>query len=1056
MTTSPPSFGQQRLWFLDRLHPDSALYNVPTVLRLSGPLDVESLRRALDEVVRRHGSLRTVFAEQDGAPMQIVLPHGRAALTVLAMGDETEVEKEIQAEARRPFDLSAGPLLRVLLLRLADDDHFLMVTLHHIISDGWSLAILLDELGVAYRAFHAGEEPVLPELPLGYAEFAAWQREEAAGPMGSMALDYWVEHLRGAPALLALPTDRPRPAAQAYAGRVHGFDLPRALAADLRAATRALGGTLFMTLLAAYQALLSRYSGQDDVVVGTAVGGRSRVDAEPLIGLFVNTVPLRTSLDGDPTFRGLVSRVRDVTLDGLSFADLPLERIVEAVHPDRGLGYSPVFQVQLTLQSTPPPTLELDGLTVSEPRFVTADIAKFDLTLAAAEHGDDLHIDLEYDTALFDAATIERFGEHYVRFLSTVVADPDIRVRDVPLLNQEEQHRAVVEWNDTELALPAATTALDLIAARVALRPDAVAVADRHTSLTYAELDARANRVGHALRAAGVGPEVPVALCVGRTVDLLVALLGVWKAGGAYVPLDPSWPADRLRYMLADTGAAVALVDDSTAGLEVLDGLAMVRVDATGPETAPDVDVTDDSLAYIIYTSGSTGRPKGIAVPHAGVLNQLAAFDALLRLGSDDVWAAVTTLSFDPSVLELFLPLTCGAKVAMFDTAEASDPALLRSRLIESGATVLQSTPSRWRLLLTAGDVPPSVRTRLCGGEELTADLAETLIADGATLWNIYGPTETTVWATATRVTGTPLEIGPPVGNLRVYVLDESMRPVPVGVVGEIHIGGIGVTRGYHGRGDLTAAAFVPDPFGVGSRLYATGDLARYRPNGTLEFLGRADHQVKIRGFRIELGEIEAALRACPRITEAAVKAWSGDRLAAYVESPEEPAALWASVRPLLAGSLPDYMIPAALVVLDALPVTPTGKIDRGRLAEPSWDGLRAADRVAPRDAVERALAGIWQDLLGVPEVGANDDFFVLGGHSLLVAKMLAAVREHLLVDVPMRVAFDARTVAAFAEALRRHESAPGAAAEVAELREEIAALPDDEVAGLLENGGVR
>ncbi|MBC6448099.1 non-ribosomal peptide synthetase [Actinokineospora xionganensis] len=1055
MTTHPPSFGQQRLWFLDRLHPASALYNVPAVLRLTGPLDVGALRRGLDEVVHRHGALRTVFAERDGGPVQVVLPDARAALTVLDVSGESEAESRIQAEARRPFDLSTGPLMRVLLLRLADDDHFLMFTLHHIISDGWSLAVLLDELGSAYRAFRVGEDPALPELSLEYAEFAAWQREEAAGPMGAMALDYWVEHLRDAPPLLTLPTDRPRPAAQEYRGRVHGFDLPPTLAAGLRSATLALGGTLFMTLLAAYQALLSHYSGQDDVVVGTAVGGRSRVDAEPLIGLFVNTVPLRTSLAGNPTFRELVSRVRDVTLDGLSYADLPLERIVEALHPERGLGYSPVFQVQLTLQSTRPPTLDLDGVAVSEPRFVTADVAKFDLTLAAAERGDDLHVDLEYDTALFDAATVERFGEHYVRFLSTVVADPDTRILDVPLLDAEEQRRAVVDWNDTELPLPAGTV-LDLIAAQVALRPDAVAVEDSRHCLTYAELDARANRVGHALCAAGVGPEVPVALCVSRGVDLLVALLGVWKAGGAYVPLDPSWPADRLRYMLANAAATVALVDESTAGLGFLDGMTTVRIDGTGQDTAPDVDVDADTLAYLIYTSGSTGRPKGIGVPHAGVLNHLVAFDTLLRLDSDDVWAAVTTLSFDPSVLELLLPLLCGAKVAMFDTIEAGEPALLRSRLVESGATVLQSTPSRWRLLLTAGDVPASVRTRLCGGEELTPDLARTLAADGATLWNVYGPTEATIWATATRVTGTPLEIGPPVGNLRVYVLDKSLRPVPVGVVGEIHIGGVGVARGYHGRGDLTAAQFVPDPFGVGSRLYATGDLARYRPNGTLEFLGRADNQVKIRGFRIELGEIEAALRACPRVGEAVVKAWAGERLAAYVESDDDPVALWASIRSLLAESLPDYMIPAALVVVDALPLTPNEKVDRGRLAEPSWDELRTADRVAPRDAVERALAEIWQDLLEVSEVGTNDDFFILGGHSLLAAKMLAAVREQLLVDVPMRVAFETRTIAGFAEALRRYESTPGAVDEVAVLRAEIAALPDDEVAAMLENGGVR
>ncbi|WP_436494699.1 amino acid adenylation domain-containing protein [Actinokineospora sp. HUAS TT18] len=1032
------SFGQQRLWFLDQLHPGSALYNVPVVLRVTGPLDVSRLRGAFAEIVRRHDSLRTVFAEQDGRPVQLVNHHLLNTVEQMDCPTIEAAEAEIQAEARRPFDLAAGPLLRVLLLRVADGDHFLMITLHHIISDGWSLAILLDELGTLYAG------GTLEPLPLQYPEFAAWQREEAASPLGAMALDYWVEQLRGAPPLLALPTDRPRPETQTYAGRVHSFDLPRDLATRLREATHGLGGTLFMVLLAAYQALLARYSGQDDIVVGTAVGGRSRVDAEPLIGLFVNTVPLRTSLAGDPTFRELVARVRDVTLDGVGYADVPLEQIVEAVHPERSLGHSPVFQVQLTLQSTPPPVLDLPGLTVSEPRFVMADIAKFDLTLAAAERGDDLHVDLEYDTALFDAATAERLADHYVRLLSTVVDDPDVRVGDVDLLTDDERHRATVTWNDTALPLPAAATALDLIAAQVAARPDAVAVEDNTHRLTYSALDQRANQVAHALRAAGVGPEVTVALCVERSVDLVVALLAVWKAGGAYVPLDPSWPVDRLRYMLADTGVAVALVDDTTAAFA--EGLTQVRVDATGPVTAPDVPLDGRNLAYIIYTSGSTGRPKGIAVPHAGVVNQLVAFDEFLKLSPDDVWAAVTTLSFDPSVLELFLPLTRGARVSVFDSTEASDPQRLRSRLVETGATILQSTPSRWRLLLTAGDVPPSVGTRLCGGEELTADLARTLTADGATLWNIYGPTETTVWATASEV-GDRIELGPPIANTRVYVLDAALRPVPVGAVGEIHIGGVGMTRGYHGRADLTAERFVPDPFGTGERLYATGDLARYRANGTLEFLGRADHQVKIRGYRIELGEIEAALRAHPSVREAAVKAWNG-KLAAYVE------ATTAELRPHLAELLPDYMIPSAITLVDALPVTPTGKIDRSRLPEPSWDGQRAADLVAPRDSVERALAALWQELLDVPQVGVHDDFFALGGHSLLVARMLARVREHLLVDVPMRTAFDARTVATFAVALRAHEPTPGAVADVADLREQIAALPDDEVAALLGTEG--
>ncbi|MGQ0837734.1 amino acid adenylation domain-containing protein [Actinokineospora sp.] len=1068
MSVFPPSFGQQRLWFLDRFNPGSPLYNVPMVQRLRGPLDTDVLRASLDLIVARHDALRTVFEARDGRPVQVVLPAAAAALSIVDI-TESEVPERVAAEAKAPFDLATGPLLRVLLLRTAPDDHRLMVTLHHIVSDGWSLAVLLEELSAAYSALAGGARPDLPELTLQYPEYAQWQRDQLDGRAGAMALDYWVSHLRGAPMLLALPTDRPRPTTQSYRGDVHSFTLPAALADEVRTAGITLGGTLFMTLLAAYQALLSRYSGQDDIVVGTAVGGRSRVDAEPLIGFFVNTVPLRTSLADNPTFRALVSRVRDVTLDGIGYADVPLERIVETLQPERSTAHAPIFQAQLTLQSTPPPNLDLPGISVSEPDFVFAETSKFDLTLGANDHGGRLHVDLEYSTDLFDADTIERFADHFVRFLSAVVRDPDVRVRDVSLLTDADRDRALIQWNDTALPPAAAASTLDLFAAQVARRGDAVAVADPQETLSYTELDARANRLAHQLRLHGVDPETPVALCMERSVSMVVALLAVWKAGGGYLPLDPTWPRERLRYMLSDAGARIAVVDEPTrsrlaAALTGLDHVVCVDRDAAAvaahPGSPPEGSVRGDDLAYVIYTSGSTGRPKGVVVPHTGVLNQLLAFDNLLALSTEDVWAAVTTLSFDPSVLELLLPLACGARVQVLDSAEAADPVRLRARLTECGATVLQATPSRWRMLLGAGGVPATVHTRLCGGEALTRELADQLIAAGSTLWNVYGPTETTVWAAAGKVTSAPIEIGPPIGNMRIYVLDEALRPVPVGVVGEIHIGGAGMTRGYHGRDDLTAERFVPDPFGApGEKLYATGDLARYRPSGRLEFLGRVDQQVKVRGFRIELGEIEAALRGHPRVREAVVTASTvgedDTRLAAYlVTDSAEPNGLWPQVRAYLADRLPEYMVPGAFVALDALPMTPTGKVDRSALPEPSWDSLRDTCRVAPRTPVERAVAEMWQELLNVPEVGAHDDFFVLGGHSLLVGRLLARVREYLLVDVPMRTMFDARTVAAFAAALSRFETAPGQVAAAAELRAEVAALPAHEVAKLLAGEG--
>lgn len=1040
-----PSFAQQRLWFVDRMNPGSPLYNVPVAVRLSGRLDVVQLRRSVALVTARHDALRTVFEEETGELVQVVLADSEPEFTVVDVAGEDEARRRITDEAARPFDLAAGPLLRVLLLRLNPADHYLVVTMHHIVSDGWSLAVLLEDLGDSYSALADGREPDLPELRVRYADFATSQREEAAGPDGKEALNYWVDHLRGAPTLLSLPADRERPARQSFRGAVRSFTLPDELTKQLRELRLVPSGTLFMTLLAGYAALLSRYSGQDDVVIGTVVGGRPSADTERLIGLFVNTVPLRVPVSGDPTMRELVSRVRDVVLDGIEYSTTPFERIVETLQPQRDLRHAPVFQAQLNLQSTPPLRLRLPGITAAEPELVYTATSKVDLTVWFAERAGRVHADLEYSTDLFDPDRIERMIDHLLAFLTAAVTDPELPIGDIPLLTEAERRRALVDWNDTALPLPGADTVLDLIAAQVAARGGEVAVEDAAGALTYAELDRRVNRLAHRLRAAGVGPEVPVALCLERSAALVVAVLAVWKAGGAYVPLDPAWPARRLSYLVADTGSRVVLVDVATARNTHVSDVELIDVNGADllaqPDTASALDPGGrDRLAYTIYTSGSTGRPKGVAVPHLGVLNVVVAFDDLLPLSTADVWAGVTTLSFDISVLELLLPLTSGARLVVFSAAETADSQVLRARLIATGVTVLQATPSRWRLLLGAGGVPANVRIRLCGGEALTRELADALLTDGAALWNVYGPTETTVWVSATRVQpGDPIELGPPIGNLRITVLDKGMRPVPVGVVGELHIGGLGMARGYHNRADLTARQFLPDPFGdPGSRLYATGDLARYRGSGRLEFLGRADHQVKVRGYRIELGEIEATLRGHAAVAEVVVVAWAkgadDTRLAAYVV-PTEPitlSELWESLRPHLADQLPGYMIPAAVVLLDALPMTSAGKADRGALPEPDWAGLHDDNRAAPVTPVERLLAGLWEELLGVPEVGRHDDFFGLGGHSMLAARLLARVRELFAIDVPVLTLFESRTVAEFADAVERLETSPGHLAAVA------------------------
>ncbi|WP_406630962.1 amino acid adenylation domain-containing protein [Amycolatopsis sp. WGS_07] len=1038
MNVFPCSPGQERLWFLDRLDPGSPVYHVPTVLRLSGPLDVEALRRAFARISARHDALRTVFRERDGVPEQVVTEND-FSFTVRESQDEAAAEAEI----RTPFDLTAGPLARVLLLRQAEDQHVLVLTLHHAIADGWSVSLLLDELAESYRAELSGTEPDLPPLPMQYADFVQWQREYLGGPEGVDLLQEWADRLRGAPELITLPTDRPRPATATYAGGIHEFRFPPALTEAVRALANASGATVFMTVLAAYHALLARHSGQDDVVVGTVVGQRSQVDTEHLIGFFVNTVPVRISTADDPTFDELLLDVCDSLVDALGGAEIPFERVVEAVRPERSLGHSPIYQVGFNGHGDGG-LPQLAGLTVTDVAGPHTGTAKLDLMLGVRDEGDTLHGYLEYRTDLFDEATVVRFAEHLCTFLTSVTADPAQRIGAVALLESRPVLASVP-------ALPAAATALDLIAPHVRERGSATAIAG---SLSYRELDTRANRLAHALRRRGVGPDVPVGLCVRRSAEMVVALLAVWKAGGAYVPLDPEWPLERHAYVVEEAGVRIAVVDRENAGrLPRFDTVLDVDLDYAEPDTAPEVAHDPADLAYLIYTSGSTGRPKGVAVPHRGVVNLLTGFADRLGVTRTDVWASVTTLAFDMSVRELLIPLIRGAAVAVISTEDSAEPVALARRLADCGATILQATPTRWRMLLASGGVPANVRERLCGGEALDRELVGALSSGGARVWNLYGPTEVTMIVSAGTVTadGPVVPLGPPLPNTRLHVLDAGLNPVPSGVAGEIYVGGAGVSRGYRSRPGLTAERFVPDPFAAGgSRLYATGDLARQRADGTLEFLGRTDHQVKIRGLRIELGEIEARLRADPQVSDAVVlarRAGPDDvRLVAYVVSDDNE---WPPLRERLSGQLPAYLVPQTAVFLPALPLTKNGKTDRTALPEPVWES-RKADRVAPRDAVERELAGLWREVLAVEEIGVYDDFFHLGGHSLLAARLLAKVREHFQSSVGLRTLFAARTIAAFATALRAAEAEPGATDEVALLRERIAALPDAEVLALL------
>ncbi|HEX6346256.1 amino acid adenylation domain-containing protein, partial [Umezawaea sp.] len=992
----PLSFPQQRLWFLDRFQPGGSGYNSALALRLTGRLDGEALTAALRGLVARHESLRTTLAEVDGRGTQVVHPPFDLAVPVVEQRDPAGLDEVLVEEYSRPFDLERGPLVRALLVRVADDEHVLLVTAHHVVTDGWSMGVLTEELGELYGAAVSGREAALPALPVQYADFAAWQRERLSDDVLRGHLDHWTRLLAGT-SPLELPTDRPRPPVRTTRGAAHAFTVPAPVTAALRDLAHEHGTILFSVLVAGCQALLARYAGQEDVAVGTVTTGRGHPGLERLVGFFVNTVVLRSTVDSRSDFTEFLDRVKETVKEAFAHDEAPLEQLVDAVRQDRDVSRNPLFDVMVLLQNaerTPP---ALPGLRV-EPVGLSRRDAIFDLTIEFQERDGLLAGVVEYNTDLFDAATVERFADHLVRLLDGVAADPRRPLGALPWLSDAEREQVVEGWNDAHRP-PVDATVPGLFAERARRTPDAPAVVADDAVLTYAELDARANRLAHRLLGLGVRAETPVGLLVERSAGLVVAELAVAKAGAAYVPLDARAPAERMRRVLADAGVMTVVTDPAGEALaaSVHTGQLVVLDGDTAGAPDPGVVVDPDQLVYVMHTSGSTGTPKGVAVRHRDVV--ALALDSRFDGGAHDRVLLHSPSAFDASTYELWVPLLRGGRVVVARPGDV-DADAVRHAVAAHGVTAIWLTAGLFRLVAhEAPEAFAGLREVWTGGDVVPAAAVRGVLdaCPGLTVVDGYGPTETTTFATSFPMTSDVpdvIPVGRPLDGMAAYVLDDGMRPVPVGVPGELFLAGAGVARGYLGRPGLTAERFLPDPFGPpGSRVYRTGDLARWRANGVLEFVGRTDDQVKIRGFRVETGEVDALLTRHPDVAQAITVARADDgrkQLVAYVVLTADLSR--ADLRAWLARELPDYMVPSAFVVLDALPLSDNGKVDRRALPAP--EGRPVGGHVEPTTPVERELARVWAEVLRVDRVGIEDNFFELGGDSILSIQLVARARQ--------------------------------------------------------------
>jgi amino acid adenylation domain-containing protein len=1075
----PLSYAQERLWFLEQLAPGNSTYNIPIAYRLHGRLDTVALERSLNEMVRRHEGLRTTFVVIDEQPVQVIAPTLRVTWPIVDLRHLTEAKRAVKAqrlvneETQRPFDMTRGPLLRAALWQLGEDEYLLALTLHHIVSDGWSMEVFNRELSLLYTAFVSDQPSPLADLPIQYRDFAVWQRQWLQGEALESQLAYWKQQLAGSPSVLELPTDRPRPAAQTYHGTTYSFMLSPALSESLKALSQQEGVTLFMTLLAAFKVLLYRYTGQRDLVVGTPIANRNRVELEGLIGFFVNTLVLRTEVSGALRFREVLSRVREVCLGAYAHQDLPFEKLVEVLHPERDMSHNPLFQVMFVLQNSLMGTLSLGDLII-HPLELAGRTALFDLTLSAEETPGGLKGTWEYNTDLFDTATIVRMTGHLQTLLAGVVTHPDKRLSELPLLTPEERHQLLIEWNNTKTIYPEDKCIHELFEDQVERTPNTDAVVFEDQRLTYRELNCRANQLAHYLRQLGVGPEVLVGLCLERSLEMVVGLLGILKAGGAYVPLDPQYPQARLDSIHQDADLKIILgttetLADWVAGndLQLVEIREVITSNATRIDGFNPARNTPDQLAYVLYTSGTTGTPKGVMIEHHSVLALLQAFEQVAASGEHFIGTSICPFNFDVSVWEFFSTLCFGGTLHILLPDVFADAERFASYLIDHQITSAYIPPA---LLPEVADGLDRRRARialkriLVGVEPIKQNVLQRFrnLSDEMYIVNGYGPTETTICATFFNFQSmfdpnqrTP--IGTAVLGYEVYIVDQHLQPVPVGVTGELYIGGVGVARGYLNRPELTVEKFIPDPFNneLGTRLYKTGDLARWLPDGNIEFLGRIDHQVKIRGFRIELGEIEAVLGQYPGVQAAIVVAREdvpGDkRLVAYIVSDQASRSTANDLQRFLMEKLPKHMFPATFVMLDAFPLTPNGKIDRRALPAPNRIGAESQmTYLTPRTCLEEVLSGIWVHLLNLDRIGINDSFFVLGGHSLLAARLMARVQDVFHVGVSLRSFFEEPTVAGLAASILRHSDKSERIERTAQLLMQISQLSDEEVQAML------